>query len=224
MARSIRDIIRSRPTASLGTLTRLVFPSTCAGCNVAGTWLCERCRKSLIDLGSGPSIAASRKDIPGVHVVARYYYAEPIRRAIHLVKYDGQRARARWLAGELMPLLGTVSTRTSILQPVPLSSSRHRARGFNQAFEICKSLSSRSGLEVASHLVRVRDTRPQVELKGEDRIANVRGAFNAAENLAGRHVILVDDVLTTGATMRECAMACYKSGAARVSGLTVASG
>ena len=219
-----RDGVRKRTGGTLGLLKRLVFPPTCAGCNVAETWLCERCRESLIDLRAEPDIRLGARMRSGDLFMARYHFAEPIRRAIHLLKYEGQRSRAGWLAGELMPLLEVVSTSDSLLQPVPLSAERIRSRGFNQAHEICLALSSRTGHSVVDGVARVRHTRPQVELKGADRIANVQGAFRASRAVAGRHIVLVDDVVTTGATMRECASACYAAGAAIVSGLAVASG
>ena len=224
MPNLIHEGVRKRHDAALRLLARVVFPPTCAGCNVAGSWLCDRCRVSLVDLRVEPG--NERSDSSGMDgpIMARYLYEEPVRRAIHLLKYDGQRSRARWFAAELLPLLEAISADESVLQPVPLSPARLKSRGFNQSREICLSLASMSGLQVINGIERIRDTRPQVELRGEDRIVNVRGAFRASRSVAGRDVILVDDVVTTGATMGECTRACYAAGAARVSGLAVATG
>jgi ComF family protein len=109
--------------------------------------------------------------------------------------------------------------------PVPLHIKRLRQRGFNQALLLGSGLSERHNIQLScGNLVRVRPTRPQVELTGDERIKNVKGAFslrNPAE-VEARHIVLVDDVFTTGATMNECAAVLKKSGAAQVTALTLA--
>ncbi len=112
-----------------------------------------------------------------------------------------------------------------MIMPVPLHSKRLRQRGFNQALLLAHRLSERNKIPFScDNLVRVRPTRPQVELTGDERIRNVRGAFalkkpGAVETM---HVVLVDDVFTTGATMNECAVVLKKSGASQVTVLTLA--
>ncbi|CAN5637840.1 ComF family protein [soil metagenome] len=205
-------------------LTDIVFPPTCAGCGSLGDWLCARCIEKLgqIDLLHEPYF----RTIEGssARLTARFTYADPVRRAIHLLKYSGERARAIWFAEQIVPLLEFLRLDHAVLEPIPLTPARERSRGFNQSREISLHLENLVGVPVGGGLSRIRETRPQVELNGHERIINVRGAFEASSQVAGMHVILLDDVVTTGSTMRECAAACYTAGAASVVGVAVASG
>jgi len=107
--------------------------------------------------------------------------------------------------------------------PVPLAPGRQRERGFNQAILLAERLAAGRGVPVRSGwLRRVRATGPQTDLGAAERHANVRGVFEATAAVAGRHVVVVDDVLTTGATAAECVRALRRVGAARVGVLTVA--
>jgi ComF family protein len=109
------------------------------------------------------------------------------------------------------------------LVPVPLSPARERERGFNQSALIAEHLARRLSVPVRPRwLVRTRSTRAQTELNAAERRANVRRAFRAAPAVAGRHVVVIDDVLTTGATVDECSRALSEAGARRVGVLTVA--
>lgn len=110
------------------------------------------------------------------------------------------------------------------LVPVPLHPRRLLMRGFNQSRELARLVSARSGLPILQQaLSRVRRTVPQMELKREERAENIRGAFAAREEyVAGRAVLLVDDIMTTGSTLEECARALLQAGAARVDVLVLA--
>jgi len=109
--------------------------------------------------------------------------------------------------------------------PVPLSREQRRRRGFNQSERLAVELARRLALPVCTLMLqRVRDTRPQVRLSASERARNVRGAFQAAgrDQVADQVVLLVDDVLTTGATLNECARVLKRAGAADVYGITMA--
>jgi predicted amidophosphoribosyltransferase len=95
-------------------------------------------------------------------------------------------------------------------------------RGFNQSEVIGRAFAERAGVEYIETLDRIRETPPQVGLPAAERSANVEGAFRARMPLTGMTVLVVDDVLTTGATMRACARAAAQAGATRVMGLTFA--
>lgn len=113
----------------------------------------------------------------------------------------------------------------TIVVPVPLDAARRRARGFNQAEELARALALTvaDGYPLATGLVRVRETRPQVGLDRAARRENVRGAFGwQGPPLAGGRVLLVDDVMTSGATAEACAAALKAAGAAWVGLVTVA--
>jgi len=112
-----------------------------------------------------------------------------------------------------------------VLVPVPLHTARLRERGYNQAALLAREMSRRVGLAVDEQtLVRQRATAPQVELDAAQRRENVRDAFHCSGNgLAGKRVLLIDDVCTTGATLEACAIALYDEGEARgVQALTLA--
>jgi ComF family protein len=151
-------------------------------------------------------------------------YEGAVRDAIHAFKFEGKRALARPLAALVLEQAGHgLGPGPVALIPVPLARDRERARGFNQAALLAERLAT--ALRVPARprwLARVRATGPQSDLGAAARRANVRGAFLAVPAVAGRHVIVVDDVLTTGATAAECTRALRAAGAARVGVLAVA--
>jgi ComF family protein len=147
-----------------------------------------------------------------------------LREALHAFKFSGKRALARPL-GDLAAehCAATLAEAIEAVVPVPLARERERERGFNQAELLAQRVARRLGVPVRPRwLWRVRPTRPQSDLAASERRANVRGAFRASSQVSGRHVLVVDDVLTTGATLGECARALREGGARRVGVLTVA--
>ena len=148
--------------------------------------------------------------------------------AIHRFKYQ----QSLWLEPLFDRLLreravGQIRAwRGDCLVPVPLHPVRFRERGFNQAEQLCRNLARATGLEVETRAVkRTRVTQTQTRLTRSERLANMRGAFKPhTRSLNGRRVVLVDDVLTTGATTSDCARACKKAGAAEVGVWTLARG
>jgi ComF family protein len=151
-------------------------------------------------------------------------YEGVVRDAIHAFKFGGKRALARPLAALVLePVAASLGVDAAVLVPVPLGRDREHERGFNQAALLAERLAAGLHLPVRPRwLRRVRSTGPQSDLGAAERRANVRGAFAAAPAVAGRHVVIVDDVLTTGATAAECARALRAGGAVRVGVLTVA--
>jgi len=151
-------------------------------------------------------------------------YEAPLREALHALKFAGRRA----LAGPLGDLaaeqcVASLPDGIEALIPVPLARERERERGFNQATLLARRIGRRLDVPTRPRwLARIRATRPQSDLSAAERRANVRGAFGASDRVAGRHVLLVDDILTTGATLDACARALQNAGAQRVGVLTVA--
>ena len=155
------------------------------------------------------------------YATAGYRADGVIRTLIHRFKYD-RRLELRGLMGTLLlrsledPRLSAVDLTDWLLVPVPLHFTRRRQREYNQSWELCTSLSQLTGLRATSPLSRVRRTQAQASLNRHQRLENLRGAFQlkpqSAPSLAGRSLLLVDDVLTTGATTHECARVLRQQG------------
>ena len=174
---------------------------------------CGRCRRNLSPFEAGASLGP---------------FEGSLRSALHALKYKGHRRAARLLAAALAsePSVQRLLVDGAVLVPVPLHPLRRRERGFNQAELLARELARRAtGVLVAPEvLVRRRDTPSQTGLTAAQRRRNVRGAFaiRHRSRVTGQKLILVDDVLTTGATVRECARALRSAGAREVQVLTAA--
>ncbi len=190
-----------------------IFPPRCAGCGRLGAWFCPRCASAA---RPPPRVAVDGLDA----VYAGALLAGPLQRAIHEYKY---RPRPQ-LADPLAAVVATaVVTRPDVVVPVPLHPERRRARGFDQALELAGPLARVLGVPSRDALRRVRDTPAQVGLMAVERMSNVQGAFSwSAHDPPPGRVLLVDDVLTTGATLRACAAAVRAAGRQRVEGAVVA--
>jgi ComF family protein len=154
-------------------------------------------------------------------------YEDVVREALHAFKFRGRRGLAAPLGDLLVDALseGLPAGVPDLILPVPLHPRRERERGFNQARLLAGRVGRAWGRPVrADVLARSRATTSQTDLDGVARRANVRGAFRVRrpELIAGRHVVLVDDILTTGATVSECARTLRAAGAATVGVLAVA--
>lgn len=150
-------------------------------------------------------------------------HVAPLREAIHALKYNGMRVLAEPLGEILADYWRLAVLPSSIVVPVPLHEARLRQRGYNQSLLLAKSFAARVGLPVESRaLIRQRNTRCQVELSPAERRINVEGAFRCHPGaLVGECVLLIDDVLTTGATLEACASALLDAGTKEVWALTL---
>ena len=167
-----------------------------------GTAFCGLCRRGAFAFEQARSFA---------------WYEGPLQTLIQCLKYQGFRP----LAKPLGKLLGDITNRFDakdfdLVLPVPLHIKRQRVRGFNQATLLARQLSKLHGIPVgAEDCVRVRDTPPQTGLRAAERRKNVAGAFHVPvpQRVKSRRVLLIDDVLTTGATANSCASALLEAGA-----------
>jgi ComF family protein len=194
----------------------------CAACDTALPRLPPRhCRVCAIALESGDTCGACLDRPPRYDSAsAAYGYAFPIDALIRAYKYGGHLT--------LAPVLGAALADAAVgdvdaIVPMPLSDARLRERGFNQAHELARHAGRRLALPVLPHACRrVVDTAPQASLPWAERSRNVRGVFVCDADLAGKQVAIVDDVMTTGATLNELARTLKRAGAACVSAWVVA--
>ncbi len=206
------------------------MPPSCAGCGRSGALLCDSCREAL-----EPAFRADDRFVaPDSGVVigdalslalAAFAYAGPMRRALAALKYTGASRLAPILARAASPALDAlvaISGR-AVLVPVPVHRERQRVRGYNQADLIARSLSKASGRPCEALLERVRSTTKQHRLNRAARLANLRDAFRPAPGIRPpRTVILIDDIITTTATLESCASVLRDAGVSTVYGLAVA--
>jgi ComF family protein len=164
-------------------------------------------------------------------VLAALDYAYPWSGLISRYKFGDQTGWAAFFGVLLLnaPGVSQALQSASLILPVPLSKERLQTRGFNQAWELASALAKRSGSAAKTDsalLLRVKNTRPQTELLRQERLANVKGAFQVeplrAHVLKGQHVILVDDVMTSGASLFTAAEALRAAGANHITGLILA--
>jgi ComF family protein len=211
-------------------LIDLVLPPACAGCGRVGELFCGGCRTRLRRLSRTDELFVTMP--AGVVIgealdlaLAAWSYDGPLRRALAALKYGGARRLAPILADLTAPALGTLRAIAGdgLLVPVPVHAERRRARGYNQAELLVRRLSDVSGMAWVDALARVRPTTKQHELRRAQRLQNLRGAFTHRSSLRrGSTVILVDDIVTTSATLEACAGVLRSAGAESVYGLAVA--
>jgi ComF family protein len=180
------------------------------------------CPQCALPTGNGEICGACLKHPPQFdHVSAAAAYASPLAELIRAYKYQG----ALVLAPLFAQMIVACHSRTAVdvILPLPLSRERLRERGFNQTLEIARHVSQTSGIALNAHACRrIRDSAPQAMLPWDERAKNIRGAFACEKDLAGMRVAVIDDVLTTGATLNEIAKTLKRAGAASVEGWVVA--
>src|SRR5688500_1615050 len=154
--------------------------------------------------------------------VAAVDYAFPISALLHSLKYQTNLAMASVLADLLTARIDSGALPDFIV-PMPLHPARLRERGFNQALEIARHVSKRSGIPLLPAICRrVKDTPSQTGLPWKERGKNIRNAFACETDLSGKRIAMLDDVMTTGSTLNELATIVRKCGAAHISGWVVA--
>jgi len=149
-------------------------------------------------------------------------YTFPVDKLIQTLKYGHQLALAH-LLGELTAVKLRPQLRPDSILPMPLHPARLRERGFNQAHEIAKVIAKKSGLALDPRLAtRIVNTPPQAALALDARLKNVKGAFACSHDVKNKHIALVDDVMTSGATLNELAKTLKQAGAREISVWVVA--
>ncbi|WP_297325190.1 ComF family protein [Nitrosomonas sp.] len=167
--------------------------------------------------------ACLKKPPAFTRTIAALRYTFPIDALIQSFKYQANLAIAPILADLLIKKLTAIETRADVIIPMPLHPIRLRERGFNQAMEISRYISKHMGIMILpDSCSRIKHTLPQTGLPWKDRQKNIHKAFSCKIDLSGKHVAVVDDVMTTGATLNELAKTLHQQGAAEISNWVVA--
>jgi len=220
-------------------IVNIIFPKKCLGCGKNGTFVCLECIKKLKTLypqvcyfckteserGETCSKCKKGKFLDGIFI--GYFYDDLMRKLIHKFKYEffedvGKEIGEKF--GEDLKESFYLGSNFFIC-PVPIHKKRYNFRGFNQAEILARKISEALFVEFFDPIERVKNTKPQVELKREERINNVKNAFSIKKEFIGKlreKIILVDDVVTTGSTLEECARVLKENGAKKVFAVVLA--
>jgi len=208
-------------------LLELFFPKFCFGCQREGNYLCPDC-KSTLEISSSHKIYSSQnlKDL----YCALDYRNPLLKNLIQKFKYEPfVRELAPTLSSLIIEHLQLLDNKPSFkdftIIPVPLEKRKLKGRGFNQAEEISKELSSFLAIPLIPNcLIKTKETIPQVELTTETRKENIKGTFSYQhpELVKEKKILLVDDVYTTGSTMEEAARVLREAGAKEIIGIVIA--
>jgi len=216
----------------------LLFQPPCCGCNNQVGYLCQECQNKIQPLSKpychvcgSPCgeeyISCNCESTSPAYDAIRSFavYKEPLRSVIHYLKYgQGNAGLGMELSRPLVYLLKKFNWSFYMVIPVPLGTYRQRERGYNQAALLAKPVAYYFQKKYSpSALIRIRETASQVGFSPDDRRKNVAGAFYAKKEMVEkRSVLLVDDVITTGATLDACADALKTAGASKVYGISLA--
>jgi ComF family protein len=217
------------PFRVAGRLLDAAFPAVCVGCAAEGAPLCTGCLPALAARrGTPPGVPLglpSTVPLPLLQLEWCAPYAGAVRSALHALKYAGERRLAVPLGTAIAARWAEAGAGGELLVPVPIHAERRRRRGYDQAVLLAEAAAASLGLPTVGALARARPTRPQFELGRERRAENVADAFRVLDAqgavVAGRWIVLVDDVATTGATLGSAAQVLKQAGAAEVMGLVV---
>lgn len=228
-------------TDRLKQLTEIVtdffFPRQCIGCGKVGDFICDQCSKKLPRLlppicqkcgkpeSSGNYCQACWKKQDGIDAIRSVFvFNGMIRTAIHELKYYNLRAIAVPLAEYMADYADANNISGDIVIPVPLHSKRQRERGYNQSELLAAEFAGLVNRPLSNCLSRIKNSQPQARTSNANtRRENVKGAFSCpSEGIIDQHVILIDDVCTSGATLEACADALKQAGVKKVLGFTLA--
>ncbi len=229
-----------RWNAILAPLDKLLFPPVCLACSQpvdsAAEVLCPDCRARALPirknycakcgapLESATCEACSHLAYAFDYARSAYIHKTPTQELVHHLKYDGLTSPAAFFSQALLSIPAAKRLRGNfdLVTAVPLHRVRQRDRGYNQSELLARRLAAELGLPYANPVLRRVNTRSQTNLSRQARLDNLSGAFvlSRKANIAGKRVIVVDDVFTTGTTVNEVAKALKAGGAARVAVLT----
>jgi len=204
-------------------LLDLLFPPRCPTCGrltaPGSREFCSFCGKS-----TAPAGRRSDRNVFYDEAYAAYVFEGKIRDLVLDLKFHGKRENARPLGQALAACIAKNGLRFDIISWIPVSASRLKERGYDQAGLIAASAAGALGHKCTPTLRRIKSTLPNSRMdSSSDRKRNVSGAFETIYDIAGKRIVLIDDVISSGATMNECARVLKSSGAAAVTAAAVCS-
>lgn len=220
-------------------LFELIFPRFCVGCNQEGTWLCSNCFQKIVTVSSQVCSGCGRLNSQGKYclkcrkgkhlkgIISAVYFEEgPTKEIIHNFKYNSVLEFGPIFGKIMAEKLAGIPKKNLVLTFVPLHSKRLAQRGYNQAEILAKVVSSQSKIPYLDLLKKIRKTKRQVGLLGKYRRRNLSGVFKSIckDSIKGKKIIIVDDIVTTGTTLNECARILKEADAKEVWGLVAARG
>jgi len=227
LGRSLGAAVQPNLCVFCGVRCRLQGPPICTPCHTDLPWIdraCPRCAKPVVaDLSAGVCCAVCQQDPPPfTTTVAALSYSFPVDAAIKAMKFRRKLFYVPAFVHTLLISAEKLPAGIDALLPVPLHWRRQARRGFNQAAELCGPISKQTGIKPINNVVRRRPTPYQSGLAATLRRGNLRFAFSVQGQVRARHVLIVDDVITTGETCRELAQVLLDAGAEKVSVLAIA--
>lgn len=216
----------------LESLIQVIAPSSCKICNTEGSLLCDTCFVSHVPTrkpacfwcnsltNNGKTCTRCRRKVSLTGAIIPFRYDDVIRELIYALKYDGNREVARLFSTHLSSGIPSISF--DIVSFVPTTGTSQRKRGYNQAQLIAREVSRITQLPLTNTLLR-REHIDQIGLNRAQRLDAVKNNFIAtSHNFDNQRILLIDDVITTGATIDECANTLKRSGAKQVWALAIA--
>lgn len=225
----------------------LLYPKKCVGCKKNGAYICDNCFAGIDFLQFQVCCVCQKGSIDGLThpkcktsysldgIISSIAYKGIVKKLLYQFKYRPFLSDLKIILGKLFyegliqqeAFINFLDAKNVWITSVPLHSNRLKKRGYNQSELLAKELSIKLEIPYLSNvLVRQKHTKPQFELKKEERKKNMLGAFSINQKfggeIKGKRIILVDDIATTGATLRECGKILKKSGAGKVLGVTLA--
>ncbi len=225
LLREFDDALMPRRCAFCGFRTVAGERGICPGCSSDLPWVrhaCPHCAQPMAVPAGASCAACQAKPPPYIAAVAPLHYEFPVDAALKALKFRRKLYYADAFAELLADAAAGLDAGIDAVLPVPLHWRRRAVRGFNQAEELCRPLARRLALPLVRGVVRRRRTPAQSGLSARERHRNLRGAFLVRRAPGARHVLIVDDVITTGATVLHLALALRAAGVQRVSVLAVA--
>lgn len=231
----------------MNLLLELLFPKKCVGCKKAGGYFCQDCIGNILQtdlvcpncdrLAIGGQTHPICKDKFGLNGLwSLGIYENPLKKAIQTLKYKRVKEVSEVLVNIIIEywakyqpfVLEQIKKNRGdgwAVVPIPLHWWRENDRGFNQSSQIAKLFSEKLGLKYLDAIKRIKYTKPQVKLQGKQRSQNIKNAFEIDSNYSlspKPYILLIDDVWTTGSTIRECCYLLKRNGAKKVWGITLA--